>query len=99
MQSGYNSKIMELQKILMDIKSGREELMQIELIQKDDLVFFNKLEKKKKSIEKKTQELIAKKNKLNEELIENDEIFETTRMKYAIMLLLNFGSSEPKYCL
>lgn len=90
MQPECNSKVTELQEVVRHIKS--QELI-LEQTEKSDSP------EEKTAIEKNINELKFKKNRLNEELIENEENSENTRMKYAIMILLNFGNEEPEYSL
>ncbi|HSA06372.1 MAG TPA: hypothetical protein P5556_04270 [Candidatus Gastranaerophilales bacterium] len=97
MKSTYNSKIIELKQVLSDIKEQElalEELKAKKIKEQDDSSI-----KEKTNTEKNILKLKDKKNKLNEELIENEEIFENTKMKYAILILLNFGNDEQEYCL
>ncbi len=91
MQSECSSKIYELQETLRQIKSDKLALEQLK--KKSYIASDSNTTKRKHDLEQNINKLTAQKNKLNEELIENEEIFESIKMKYAIMLLLNFGNS------
>jgi len=93
MKSDYNSRLIELRRIVKEIKENELALESFNQDQEGDLL------SEKAIIENNLDKLKAKKNELNEELIENDELFETLRMKYAVMILLNYGNNEPEYCL
>ena len=101
MYKEYNLKNFELQKIVRDIKAQKLALEKIE----QKLNFLennnnaNKLLNEKNNLKSNLKNLIDKGNKLNEELIDNEELFETIKMKYAIFLLLKFGDNELEYCI
>ncbi len=94
MRSENNSKIIELQRVINDIKIQEKVLENMEFDRNDD-----KLPNEKKRVEKTIKELKVKEEQLNEELVENGEMTENIKIKYAIMLLKSFGNFEPEYSL
>lgn len=90
MKSGYNCKVLELQEVLKNIK-----LQELALEKSGNQIKSSEVIKLEKNISK----LKEKKEKLNEELVENEDLSETIRMKYAIMFLLNFGETQSEYCI
>jgi len=90
-----NSKIIELQGLIRQIRTEKHNLEYVN----SRIAFMNpdnieKLLRKKRQIEQNIMKLTAKKDLLNNELVDKEQLFETIRMKYAILLLQNMGSSQ-----
>jgi len=103
MQNTYNFKIFELQKINNGIESYRNALNEIE--NKIDYVELLEekifLKEEKEKLQNNLKDLETDKEKLNEELINNEGISELIKIKYAL-LLSNYAvyhdnpTSKPK---
>jgi len=90
MHSPYNPKIVELKQVINNIKIQQQALNQIENM-------INPNVKEKSAIEQNLNKLTFRKDELNEELAENENLSEAIKMKYAIMLLMNFGNIERAF--
>lgn len=98
MYSDENSKIIELQGLIRQIRTEKHNLEYVN----SKIAFMNpdnieKLLRKKRQIEQNIMKLTAKKDLLNDELVDKEQLFETIRMKYAILLLQNIGSSQREH--
>lgn len=95
MYSDDNSKIMELQGLIRQIRTEKHNLeyvnSRIACMNPDNI---EKLLRKKRQIEQNIMKLTTKKDLLNDELIDKEQLFDTIKMKYAILLLQNMGSAQ-----
>ena len=87
MYSSYNPKLVELQQVIQDISTQEQNLTT------------NPSTQEKAAIEERLNKLTERKEALNEELADSEDLSEAIKMKYAIMLLMNFGGSDPEYCI
>jgi hypothetical protein len=98
MQSGDNSKVIELQGLLRQINTERHTLEHVNSrIASLNASNIEKLLMKKRQIEQNIMKLTAKKDELNDELVDKEQLFETIKMRYAILLLQNYGNPETEH--
>ena len=88
MQDTYNFKILELQKINNGIESYKNALFEIEnKINYSELIEDkNTLKSEKENIESELKTLQINKEKLNDELVNNEAMSELIKIKYALLL-------------
>lgn len=95
MQSGDNSKVIELQGLMRQIRTETSTLEYVNSrISSMNPTNMEKLLMKKRQIEHNIMNLSVKKDMLNDELVDKEQLFETIKMRYAILLLQNMGNSE-----